>query len=269
MKRHAGAPPAGAEETLLIELSRPFHRFPRRTRETGNSSDKLRAFLQGEVKMKKTVCLLALLIVMTGCGKFTKWSGKATSGSGVVKTEKRDVGAFASVSVSGAYEVEIVCQKQPGIEIEGDDNILPLVQTYVEDNTLYIHSERSFNVKRAIKLRITTGNLEELNSSGASKITLEGVKNEQLVIETSGASKIDAAGETKSLEIESSGASKVDVQELRAARVKVSLSGAGRANVYASEEVNADVSGASQITYYGEPKVVNKSVSGAGSINKG
>jgi hypothetical protein len=254
---------------LLIELSRPFHRSPRGHKENREFSDKLHAFLQGEVKMKKTVCLLALLLVMTGCGKYMKWGNKGTSGSGVVKTEKRDIGAFTSVNVSGAYEVEIVCQKQPGLEIEGDDNILPLVNAFVKDNTLYIESARSFNVKRAIKVRITTGNLEGLSSSGASKITLEGVKNEQLVIETSGASRIDAAGETKSLEIESSGASKVDVQELRASRVKVSLSGAGRANIYATEELNADVSGASQVTYYGEPKVVNKSISGAGSINKG
>lgn len=218
--------------------------------------------------MKRTVCLLALLVAMTGCGHL-KWGGHGLSGSGNIKTEKRDVGAFTSVDVSGAYEVEIVCQKEPGIEIEGDDNILPLVQTYVKEGTLYVDSERGFNVKKAIKVRITTTNLEGLSSSGASKITLEGVKNEQLVIETSGASKIDAAGETKSLEIESSGASKVDVQDLRATRVKVSLSGAGRAQVYASEEVNADVSGASSVTYYGEPKVVNKSISGAGSINKG
>lgn len=219
--------------------------------------------------MKRTVCLLALLVAMTGCGHLKWGNSHGLSGSGKIKTEKRDVGAFTSVDVTGAYEVEIVCQKQPGLEVEGDDNILPVVQTYVENGTLHIESERGFNVKNPIKVRITTTNLEGLSSSGASKITLEGVKNEQLVIETSGASKIDAAGETKSLEIESSGASKVDVQDLRATRVKVSLSGAGRAQVYASEEVNADVSGASSVTYYGEPKVVNKSVSGAGSINKG
>lgn len=218
--------------------------------------------------MKRIVCLLAIVVAMSGCGAL-KWSSKGLAGSGVLKTEKREVGAFTSVDVSGAYEVEIVCQKQPGLEIEGDDNLLPLVKTYVKDNTLYIESDRPYNTKKSIKVRVTTANLEGVSSSGASKITLEGVKNEQLVIETSGASKIDAAGETRNLEIESSGASKVDVQQLRASRVKVSLSGAGYANIYASEEVNADVSGASKVTYYGEPKVVNKSVSGAGSINKG
>ncbi|HEX8173846.1 MAG TPA: head GIN domain-containing protein [Pyrinomonadaceae bacterium] len=218
--------------------------------------------------MKRTFFLLALALMMTGCGAL-KFGGRGTSGSGVIKTEKRDVGAFSSVDVSGAYEVEIVCQKQPGLEVEGDDNILPLVQTYVKNNTLYITSEKGFNVKRAIKVRVSTNNIDGISSSGASQIRIAGVKNEQLMIETSGASKIDAAGETKSVEIESSGASKVEVKDLRAARVKVSLSGAGHANVYASEEVNADVSGASSVTYYGDPKVVNKSVSGAGSINKG
>lgn len=225
-------------------------------------------FLQGEIEMKRTFFLLALALMMTGCGAL-KFGGRGTSGSGVIKTEKRDVGAFSSVDVSGAYEVEIVCQKQPGLEVEGDDNILPLVQTYVKNNTLYITSEKGFNVKRAIKVRVSTNNIDGISSSGASQIRIAGVKNEQLMIETSGASKIDAAGETKSVEIESSGASKVEVKDLRAARVKVSLSGAGHANVYASEEVNADVSGASSVTYYGDPKVVNKSVSGAGSINKG
>jgi hypothetical protein len=218
--------------------------------------------------MKRIICLLALASVMTACGSL-KWSRKGTSGSGTIRTEKREVGAFSAVEVSGAYEVEIVCQKQPGLEVEGDDNILPLVKTYVENNTLYIMSENSFNIKKPIKVRVTTANLEGVSSSGASKITLDGVKNEQLAIETNGASKIDATGETKTLEIESNGASRVDVTDLRAARVKVSLSGAGQANIYASEEVNADVSGAARVTYYGEPKVVNKSVSGAGSVNKG
>jgi hypothetical protein len=251
----------------LAELSRPFRRFPNCAREIQNPPKSF-TFLQGEVDMKRTFCLLALALMMTGCGAL-KWNRSDTRGSGVIKTEKREVGAFSYVDVSGAYEVEIVCQKQPGIEVEGDDNILPLVQTYVKNNTLYITSEKGFNIKRAIKVRISTNNIDGVSSSGASQIAINGVKNEKLMIETSGASNINAAGETKSVEIESSGASKVDVRELRAARVKVSLSGAGQANVYASEEVNADVSGASSVTYYGDPKVVNKSVSGAGSINKG
>ena len=66
-----------------------------------------------------------------------------------------------------------------------------------------------------------------------------------------------------------SGASKVDTTDLHAARAKVSSSGASRAYVYATEEVSADLSGASSVTYYGEPKTVNKQVSGASSVEAG
>ena len=49
---------------------------------------------------------------------------------------------------------------------------------------------------------------------------------------------------------------------------KVTVTGAGSVNVYATQELNATVSGVGQITYAGDPPVVNKSVSGVGSINK-
>ena len=84
--------------------------------------------------MKRTIVFLSLMLVtLGGCksvdnpnGKTTgadKLSGKAT-GSGVMKVEKRSVPAFTSVSISGAYDVLIVAQKEQSLEIEGDDNLL-------------------------------------------------------------------------------------------------------------------------------------------------
>lgn len=219
--------------------------------------------------MKRTVCFLALLLAMTGCGYHGFGGKNNVTGSGVVKTEKRNIGAFTAVEVSGAYEVEIIAQKEPSLEIEGDDNLLPFVKTEVKNGTLYISSDRSFSTRKAIRIRATTKEIQGLSTSGASEIKLDGVKSESFVLESSGASKINVAGETKTLEVEMSGASKIDARNFRASRVKVSSSGAGRASVYATEEVNAEVSGAANVTYYGEPKVVNKEVSGAGSVSPG
>jgi hypothetical protein len=94
------------------------------------------------------------------------------------------------------------------------------------------------------------------------------VRNDHLKIDTSGASNIQASGETKKLEIDMSGASNINTRELRALSVRVSGSGAGHAKVYASEELNAKLSGVGSITYAGDPKVVTKDVSGLGSISK-
>ena len=55
---------------------------------------------------------------------------------------------------------------------------------------------------------------------------------------------------------------------IHAAKVSVDSSGAATADVYASEELRAHVSGAGNVNYFGDPKTVNKEASGAGSITK-
>jgi hypothetical protein len=197
-----------------------------------------------------------------------KGFGDQVVGSGVIKTEKRTVPAFTAVDASGAFEIDIVCQKETSLELEGDDNLLPLVKTEVRGGTLYLKPEKSFSVKKALRVRIAAPNIESLSSSGASSFNVSDVKNEKLKIDTSGASNINLSGETKTLDMDMSGASKVNTEDLHAARVTISMSGAGKANVYASEELNAKVSGAGSVTYSGDPKVVHPEVSGVGSVSK-
>ena len=62
--------------------------------------------------------------------------GSGVSGSGRVATDKRDVKGFSSVDVSGIFQVEIVSGKDFSVEVQADDNILPLIQTNVDGDTL-------------------------------------------------------------------------------------------------------------------------------------
>ena len=217
--------------------------------------------------MKNTICLLLLVSFGAGChmgGVF----GKGVRGSGNRVTEKRDVPGFLSIEVSGAYEVEITAQKERSLEITGDDNILPLVTTEVKGNVLHISSSKSYNVTRSITLKITVPDLEEISSSGASKITVSNIKNSEMGIDSSGASKISVAGETKRLKIGTSGASDIEAKDLYAEKVSVQSSGAGYVSVYATEQLEASASGAARVDYYGNPANVKPDVSGAGSVNK-
>jgi hypothetical protein len=214
--------------------------------------------------MKKTILFLSLtMLVMSGCHQF----GHAT-GSGTMKVEKRTVPSFNAVSISGAYEVEIVVQKEQSFEIEGDDNLLPLITTDVRGSVLDISNTKSFSTKNTPHLRISVPNLDGISTSGASDIVISGVKSDEFNIEVSGAGSMQVSGETKALEIKQSGAGNVDAKDLHAERVNVESSGAASADVYASEELRASVSGAGNLNYYGDPKTVNKDTSGAGSITK-
>jgi hypothetical protein len=216
--------------------------------------------------LKITIVLL-LALSLAGCSHLRGLKNQII-GSGVIKTETRIISSFTSIDASGAFDVEVVCQKEPSLEIEGDDNLLPLITTEVHGSTLTIKPEKAFSVKRSIRVRISVPNIEYISSSGATSFRVSNVKNDKMKIEASGASSFDIAGETVALDLALSGATKIDTETLHAARVRISLSGAGKAIVFASEELDADVSGAGSVTYAGNPKTVNKKVSGVGSVSK-
>ncbi len=76
------------------------------------------------------------------------------------------------------------------------------------------------------------------------------------------------SGSAEVLKVGVSGAANLEAKELIARLVKIDLSGAANATVYAEESVNASVSGVGNINYYGNPSDVQSNVSGIGSINR-
>ena len=193
---------------------------------------------------------------------------ETVSGSGNVVSEERNVGEFKSVDVSGAFAVEIVAQKDFSVVIETDDNILPLVKTEVEDGVLKISREGNFSSRGKVTVHIFAPNIENLDASGASKISVNDLDNDSLNLDVSGASKIDLNGKTERLKVDLSGASNIDAENLKAENVSVDASGASSVSVFASNELYADLSGATRLIYSGEPNNVVKKTSGASSVRK-
>jgi hypothetical protein len=188
-------------------------------------------------------------------------------GSGKLKTEKRNVGSFTSISTEGAFDIEIVCQKPQDLEVAGDDNILPLVTTEVSNDVLYVKNLRDYSTSKPLTLRISVPDLVGIHSTGAGTMEVSGVKNDKLEIEVNGAPTITVSGETKALKIDANGAGQIDTNKLRAARVEVDSKGVSGVEVYATEQLDATVSGPSHVIYRGGA-VVNKTVHGPGSVEK-
>ena len=90
--------------------------------------------------MKAIVLTLSLVFFAAGC---THGLLKQVHGSGNRQSEKRQPASFTSIHTDGAFDVEVVSQKPVALEIEGDDNILPLVGTEVIANVLYLKNRGS------------------------------------------------------------------------------------------------------------------------------
>ena len=201
--------------------------------------------------------------------KFFNFSiNEGVSGSGNLATEKRDVTDFQEIEVGGVFEVEIVAQKDFSVEIEADDNLLYLIKTEVSGGVLRLETEKIISTKNAIRVRISAPNIENLNVSGASKVSLANLRNENLQIDSSGATKITVAGETENLTVDVSGASKIDAENLKSENASIDASGASKVSVFVANELKSDASGASSIIYSGSPKNLLKKTSGVSSIKE-
>lgn len=202
-------------------------------------------------------------------GKIFNFSvNRGVKGSGNTLREKRAVSDFNGVDVGGIFQVEITAQKDFSVEIEADDNLLPLVKTEVRGGVLKLETANRISSKKSIKVRISAPNIESLEVSGASNVSLADAKNENLQIDASGASKVFLTGETSNLIADISGASQVDAENLKSQKVIVDASGASSINVFAVSELSGEASGASKIVYSGNPQELSKSTSGAGSIKQ-
>ena len=217
--------------------------------------------------MKKNIALLGIVltaVVLSGChhGLMSQ-----VSGSGNRQKQQREVGSFTSISTEGAFHIEVVAQQSLSLEIEADDNILPLVGTEVSGNVLHIKSTRSYSTSQPVIVKVGVPNLEALTANGAGKVTVTGLKNEHFSLDLNGAPYVIVSGETKVVDIDTSGAGTIDTNKLRAARAVVDSKGVSKVDVYASEQLDVTVSGPSTVFYAGSP-VVNKTIHGPGSVQK-
>jgi hypothetical protein len=218
--------------------------------------------------MKANYLLVTLVLLGTllgGC-KFGHF-GRGIAGSGNRKTEKRELKTFNAIDTSGAYEVNVTCQKPVSFEIEADDNILPLIKTEVRDGILYVSSDQEFHSSKSPMLRITLPDLGSLASHGAGQVKIADANSSDLRIESTGAADVNASGKARSVTISSTGAGNIDSSRLTAEKATVKATGAANVDVYASEQLDVSVSGVGSVTYSGSPKVVNKNISGIGSVN--
>jgi hypothetical protein len=193
---------------------------------------------------------------------------KKVKGSGNVVTESRDIRDFKGIDVSGVFQVEITAQKDFDIEIQADDNLLPLIKTEVRNGVLHLETEGRLSCDNGLKVRISAPDINQIDASGASKVNLSDLKSSELRVDTSGASKINLSGETAQLFVEVSGASSVDAENLKADMADVNTSGASRVSTFAVNDLRAHASGASKVVYAGSPKNIEKSSSGVSSIRE-
>jgi hypothetical protein len=107
----------------------------------------------------------------------------------------------------------------------------------------------------------------KLEISGASHVTGE-LQAASMTAGISGASRATLTGAADDLFINASGASTAALEELAAQTVDIELSGASRGTVSVRDLLKLNLSGASNLTYTGDPSLESIEISGSSTIHK-
>jgi hypothetical protein len=141
------------------------------------------------------------------------------------------------------------------------------VEMEVRDRVLYVRTTRYIQPRHSIKVVLTSNTLEGASFSGASQLTAHQLTGSKFYLETTGASKATLDGAVDELIANITGAGDLRAESLQTKTAQVSVTGAGDARMAVSDNLKVSITGAGKVEYIGDPHIQRK-ITGAGSIRK-
>ena len=141
------------------------------------------------------------------------------------------------------------------------------VEMEVRDRVLYIRTRHHIWSRRSAKVMLTSNTLEGASFSGASQLTAHQLTGSKFYLETSGASKATLDGAVDELIASITGAGDLRAESLQTKKAQISVTGAGDARIAVSDELKVSITGAGKVDYIGDPHI-QREITGAGSIRK-
>jgi hypothetical protein len=241
-----------------------------------------------ESSMKNLLTLAFIVMVFLVFGLMIGCEFVLT-GSGDLKTVEYDFSDFNRVEVSSAFECEISQSNSYSISITADDNVIEKVKVIKEVDTLKISLETIPRLgPLTLKANVTMPDLRGLAISGASRGTLSNFSSaSDMDIKVSGASKVTGdltagdmdfnvsgastvqlQGSANNINANVSGASRFNLGDFTVNNADVTFSGASTGTINLSGKLDANLSGASKLSYVGEPTMGDINTSGASTLQK-
>jgi hypothetical protein len=208
--------------------------------------------------------------------------------------QTRQTGSFEAISASSAVNVFLRQGGATSVVVEASEEVQKYLKTEVQNGTLKIYRDHDFNWRdlvgsskeNGVNIYITCPRLRaitvsgasavkgqstfaandfKVQASGASDITLN-LNARILDVNCSGASDVKLSGKADRQKVNLSGGSEYQAYALQSNGAQIVASGASEAQVNIDGELSSTASGASDIRYKGNARVVSSRSSGASSV---
>ncbi|WKN42496.1 PspC domain-containing protein [Tunicatimonas pelagia] len=183
---------------------------------------------------------------------------------------------FESVEVRGPFRVQISPSEEYLVDVIPNDMPLSRMKANVEDGRLVIYYNGSYNQRNSqvYDLSISLPTLQQLKLKGDTRATVTAFSEQDLDVDLSGSAQLTAevsgvrtkvamtgdseaelSGKTQLLNTELGGSSLLKAFKLNTDTARVESRAASEAQLYVSEKIEADISGAGRVEYQGDPEV--------------
>ncbi|MDX6746353.1 head GIN domain-containing protein [Polaribacter sp. PL03] len=240
--------------------------------------------------MTKKILLTALIFTLTFSVNAQDWFGgsKRIKGNGNIVTVNRTTDNYRGIAAGGSFDVVLVKGKEGKITIEGEENIIPFIETEISGGILKIKYQKNTNIRTTKRVTVTvtfnkiesvalggSGNIssEEVIKANDLNVSLGGSGNINLKIDTDtvstkigGSGNIELQGNTNELSCSIAGSGSIRAYNLNADEVNATIAGSGSVKTTVKNKIKAKLVGSGSIYYKGNPKHVDSKSVGSGSI---
>lgn len=229
--------------------------------------------------MKPVHLLFAVLLSASSLGGVSACVAPGIMGSGVPRTESRDLSAFSSVAVYNGFEFVYIENNQraiPMVRLTIDDNLSPFVEMTVNNGQLSVRLNQLVS-SGARRIEVEGPPLTGLKLFGRSKgsasrwvsrlpvlievdansmLDIGALEADSAQIQVTGQSTLNiTGGAVSSVVLKANNRSVVKAEAMRTQRIDATLTDRSTARVNVLTLLNATLSSSSEISYSGSPQI--------------
>lgn len=238
--------------------------------------------------LKTSISVFSVCLILVSL--FASCNSSNVQGSGKISSNEIQVSNYNQIELDATINLvyEAKPDEPPYLKIEGDDNLIPIIEINVKNSKLEIKQKKNINPTQ-LAIYTNSPSLKSIDSRGVTEIHLKGaiagdefvyeqrglgnLKADNLVFEKAnfkmrGTGDITLAGQANKALYELAGNGNIRATEMKVTDLNCQLKGNGYMQVDAEGKLSVEIHGNGNIEYTGNAELVKQDIKGVGSVSK-
>jgi hypothetical protein len=194
--------------------------------------------------------------------------------SGPPVSQRRDLGSFTRLEVSGdlSLNISLLNRPEPGVRITAGTKAIDRIRTEVVGDVLRVSTKsRGLTIGPDpigdVQISLGIPALLALRVDGQSDVDLSGLSAKSFELRVDGSGDVRARGRVDELEMEVDGSADTDLSDLSTQNASVRIDGSGDSQLRVARSLELIVEGSGNVTYRGRPSVSSR-LEGSGNVRQ-